>query len=157
LLIYSSVLHRLRLSNQNKLFNFSLRTSWERQVAHGHTFKGTVLNIATQQQLTFRTLPNQPAPTVTITVPDGAGGIENILFLEGGENPQEPHGPNALTALVYATFWIEKVQPPHEHSFMQLQYAQMTVLNFGILTALPNVVILGWPHVSVATLTKGFS
>ncbi len=136
-----------------------LQSVIQKQVAQGHTFKGTVLNIATQKKLTFLTQPNQPGgPTVTPNVPDGAGGIENILFLEGGENPQEAHGPNALTALVYATFWIEKVQPLHEHSFMQLQYAQMTVLNFGILKALPkNVVILGWPHVSVATLTKDFS
>ncbi len=126
------------------------------QVARGHTFEGTVLNIATQKQLTFLTQPNQPnGPTVSVNVLDGAGGIENILFLEGGE-PQGLRGPNAQTAQVYATFWIEKVQPANGSPFMQLQYAQMTVLNFPILRALPNVVNLGWPHISVATLTKDF-
>ena len=130
------------------------------QVAQGCTFKGTVLNIATQKQLTFLTQPNRPdGPTVNVTVQDGAGGIENILFLEGGE-PQGPKGPNAQTAQVYATFWIEKVHPVGRAPFMQLQYAQMTVLNFPILKLLQAVpsrlVNLGWPHISVATLTKDF-
>ncbi|HXZ06169.1 MAG TPA: heme-binding protein [Ktedonobacteraceae bacterium] len=127
------------------------------QVAQGHTFEGTVLNIATQKQLTFLTQPNKPGgPTVPVNVQDGAGGIENILFLEGGE-PQGPKGPNAQTAQVYATFWIEKVHLAGRAPFMQLQYAQMTVLNFPILKLLPaRVVNLGWPHISVATLRKAF-
>jgi hypothetical protein len=38
---------------------------------------------------------------------------------------------------------------------MQLQYAQMVILNFEILKALPNAqVLIGWPHISVATLRK---
>ena len=126
----------------------------QNQVAQGHTFEGTVLNIATQQQINFLTQPNQPkGPFITKTVPNGSGGIENILFLEGTA-PSGPNGPNALTAQVYATFWIEKVQPTDRGPFMQLQYAQMTVLNFPILKA-PNVNI-GWPHITVATLTKDF-
>jgi hypothetical protein len=32
----------------------------------------------------------------------------------------------------------------------------MTVLDFAILNALPAVVNLGWPHVSVATLKRTF-
>ena len=76
-------------------------------------------------------------------------------MLRGG--PVGPKGPNAETALVYATFWIEKVTRNDHTHFMQLQYAQMTILNFPILTSLPNVVNWGWPHVSVATLTKAFS
>ena len=40
-------------------------------------------------------------------------------------------------------------------AFMQLQYAQMTILNFGIL-GVPAAPILGWPHISVATLRKSF-
>lgn len=128
----------------------------QKQVAQGHTFEGTVLNIASQKQLTFLTKPNQPGgPIVTVNATDEAGGVENILFLEGGE-PQGPKGPNAQTAQVYATFWIEKVQAPGRAPFMQLQYAQMTVLNFPILKLLPKVVNLGWPHISVATLTKSF-
>lgn len=38
----------------------------------------------------------------------------------------------------------------------QLQYAQMADLNSTILSSLPTVVNLGWPHVSVATLRKSF-
>jgi hypothetical protein len=128
------------------------------QADRGDTFEGVAINIATQKSITFFTSPNSKAgaPTTTVQVTDGAGGIENILFLEGGE-PAGAQGPNADTALVYATFWIEKVTPKDSAPFMQLQYAQMTVLNFAILTALPKVVVLGWPHISVATLTKTFN
>jgi hypothetical protein len=124
----------------------------------GHSFSGTVLNIATQAEITFFTQPNsQPgAATTPVNVPNGAGGIENILFLLGG-NPAGSLGPNAQTALVYATFWIEKVTHPTDPTFMQLQYAQMVVLNFEILKALPKSVLLGWPHVSVGTLRKTFN
>ncbi len=138
----------------------------KKQVDRGDTFEGVVLNVATQSQIKFFTDPNSklpvpPAvgpipPSTTVSVIDGAGGTENILFLEGGE-PSGPKGPNADTALVYATFWIEKVTPKHRDAYMQLQYAQMTVLNFAILSALPTVVVLGWPHISVATLRKSFN
>ena len=48
--------------------------------------------------------------------------------------------------------------------FMQLQYAQMAVLNFPVYKLLHpegegtprRLVTLGWPHVSVATLRKAF-
>jgi hypothetical protein len=58
----------------------------ERQVDQGHTFEGTVINIATQSKITFFSQPNSKAgdPIVTVGVTDGAGGIENILFLDGG-------------------------------------------------------------------------
>jgi hypothetical protein len=129
----------------------------EEQVDQGHTFEGAVLNISTQAQIKFFTNPNSKAgdPTVLVDVTDGAGGIENILFLEGGE-PIGAQGPNADTALVYATFWIEKVGPKNRAPFMQLQYAQMVILDFPILKLLPKVVNLGWPHISVATLRKVF-
>jgi hypothetical protein len=130
-----------------------------KQKADGHTFEGTVLNIATQASITFFTKPNSQvgAPTVVVKPTNGAGGIENILFLEGGE-PVGPKGANADTALVYATFWIEKVKHPDHPTFMQLQYAQMVILDFEILKLLPGKVVnLGWPHISVATLRKGFS
>ncbi len=128
------------------------------QVAEGHTFEGAVLNIASKAKITFRTKQNgSPTdPTQVVSVTNGAGGIENILFLEGGE-PVGPKGPNADTALVYATFWIEKVSHPQRHPFMQLQYAQMVILDFPIFTALPAVVNIGWPHISVATLRKDFN
>jgi hypothetical protein len=44
---------------------------------------------------------------------------------------------------------------------MQLQYAQMVVLDFPIFHLLhkspPVYVNLGWPHISVATLRKSFN
>jgi hypothetical protein len=128
----------------------------KQQVAEGHSFKGSVLNIATQVPLTFLTTPNTPTgPTVKVSLTDGGGGIENIPFLEGGE-PVGAQGPNADTVTVYATFWIEHVMPKNERPFTQLQYAQMVVLNFPIFLALPKVVMIGWPHISVATLRKTF-
>jgi hypothetical protein len=129
-----------------------------KQKADGHSFEGVVLNIATQANITFFKNPNSKAgdPTVVVNPTNGAGGIENILFLEGGE-PVGSKGANADTALVYATFWIEKVKPKDRPSFMQLQYAQMVILDFPILKVLPTVVNLGWPHISVATLRKAFN
>lgn len=136
----------------------------QKQVNEGYTFEGTVLNISTQASLSFHKNPNDPTgPTVTVNPQNGAGGIENILFLEG-PNPVAAPGPNADTATVYATFWLEKVKRPGHPAFLQLQYAQMVVLNFPIFTALnptpptpPAFVNIGWPHVSVATLTKTFN
>lgn len=135
-----------------------------KQVAYGHTFEGTVLNIASQAKITFFTKPNSKRgdPTTVVSLSNAAGGIENIPFLKGGE-PVGPQGPNADTALVYATFWIEKVMHKHRPLFMQLQYAQMVVLDFPIFTVLhappPNnkLINLGWPHISVATLRKAFN
>jgi hypothetical protein len=116
-----------------------------------------VLNVASQAELNFQAEPNvvlgePPAkPPILVTLPAGAGDIGNMPFLLGGAD-----GPNARTAVVYATFWIERVMHPSRPAFMQLQYAQLVDLNFPILQALPNVVNLGWPHVSVGTLRKPF-
>ncbi len=139
-----------------------LQAKINEQVADGHTFEGTVLNIASQKTVTFRPAPSSTG-TVSVDVPNAAGGIENMLFLEGGE-PVGPKGPNANTALIYSTFWIEKVMHPTRPTFMQLQYAQMVVLNFPILIFPPPApppgtppIVLGWPHISVATLRKTFN
>jgi hypothetical protein len=135
-------------------------------VNEGHTFEGTVLNIATQTPINFLTVANSGAggAATPVAVPQFGGGIENIQFLFGqtvnvGGQP-EPE-PNAQTALVYATFWIETVTNTNNgHTFMQLQYAQMVVLNFPIRHLLnqnpPVYVNLGWPHITVATLRKDF-
>jgi hypothetical protein len=137
----------------------------EQQRSEGATFEGTVLNISTQADITFFQQPNSAPGSATATVnpTNGAGGVENILFLEGGQ-PTGAQGPNADTALVYATFWIEKVTYPHREPFMQLQYAQMVVLDFPIFAALhptpptlPALINFGWPHISVATLRKSFN
>jgi hypothetical protein len=139
----------------------------QNQVAQGYTFTGTVLNIATQANITFLDNKNDPTgPSTDVAVPQGFGGVENILFLLGG-NPSGAQGPNAQTALVYATFWIEQLSHPTFPSFLQLQYAQMVQLNFGIFSVLNppapappgagHLVELGWPHITVGTLRKPFS
>lgn len=65
------------------------------------------------------------------------GGVENIPFIV----------ENADAAFVSAIFWIETLTHPSYGTFMQLQYTQTVLLNFDELS---------WPHVSVATLVKGF-
>lgn len=83
--------------------------------------------------------------------------VASRIFFSLREANPSAKGPNANTALVYATFWIEKVMHEHHRPFMQLQYAQMVILDFPIFTLLPKVVNLGWPHISVATLRKTFN
>jgi hypothetical protein len=136
-----------------------LQQKIQEQIAQGHEFSGTVLNIASLTPIPFFTQPaiagNPAPPTETVNLPQFGGGIENLGFLQ----------TNATTALVYATFWIEKVTHPNLPAFMQLQYAQMTLLNFPAIlipsTAQPPISDQGklnfsWPHVSVATLRKTF-
>jgi len=43
---------------------------------------------------------------------------------------------------VTSTFWIETVKGQYGKEFMQLQYTQRVLLDFGGLS---------WPHVTVAT------
>jgi hypothetical protein len=70
------------------------------------------------------------------------GGVANTAFLQGSPAA----GPNAQTALVTSTFWIETVQGdgggPDIH---QLQYTQTVLLNFNGLS---------WPHITVGTLVR---
>ncbi len=129
------------------------------QVAEGCTFEGTVLNIATVQEIDFHLTPNSllTGPTVATNVPEFNGGPENILFLI--DDRTTPPNGNAQTAIIYSTFWIEQVTHKHHgHSFMQLQYAQMVTLNFPIRSLLNDGVLvnLGWPHITVGTLKKSF-
>jgi hypothetical protein len=79
--------------------------------------------------------------TVTLHVsstdlPVEGGGTTNTAFLVGGAA-----GPNANTALVTSTFWLETVEGTPD--FQQLQYSQTVILNFNGLS---------WPHVTVANL-----
>lgn len=127
-----------------------LQRTIQDQIAQGYSFAGTALNIATEASVTFNTqpivLPTAPtSPTVTVSLPQFGGGTENLAFLQ----------TNAATALVYATFWIETLTHPTQPTFMQLQYAQMVLLNFPAIT-IPGKPNLSWPHVSVATLRKTF-
>ena len=144
-----------------------LQKEIQKLVADGYTFAGTALNIATVTPISFLKTANSGAAgaKVQVTVPQFGGGIENIQFL-GGESPvvggKTELQENAETAVVYATFWIEKVtHKSNGHTFMQLQYAQMVVLDFPVFHLLhqapPVYVNLGWPHISVATLRKSFS
>jgi hypothetical protein len=66
------------------------------------------------------------------------GGTANTAFLKGGAQ-----GPNAVSASVNATFWLETIEGnPATH---QLQYTQTVLLNFNGLS---------WPHITVATLRQ---
>ena len=117
------------------------------QQVDGFTFEGVALNIASQTPILFGTTPNQTTPTDSLVVPDGGGGIENIPFLQ----------TNADSALVYATFWITTVSHlKRKESFLQLQYAQMVLLNFPILLAADPKPNFSWPHITVGTLTRVF-
>jgi hypothetical protein len=99
-------------------------------------------NIKEMIVINIATVPN---PTGTKPVTGGGGGIENIPFLLA----------NADAAVVFATFWIEKIAHP-AHEFMQLQYVQSVLLNFPIIKPPAPPAPFSWPHVSVATLNKTF-
>lgn len=119
----------------------------QRQHDAGLTFSGTVINIATRSAISFLDEPNKPlGNTHDVEVPNGGGSIGNIPFLEA----------NANATLLYATFWVEKVFSPGREPFMQLQYAQMTILEFPPLPTGDEPPNFAWPHVSVATLRKSF-
>jgi hypothetical protein len=85
--------------------------------------------------------------TTVLAISTGAnpvpgGGTANTAFLQGATPPQA----NADAVTMTAIFWIEKVQPPGGRpAFLQLQYTQTVMLNFGPFS---------WPHVTVATLRK---
>jgi hypothetical protein len=126
-----------------------LQQTIQAQVAEGYSFSGVALNIATVAQIDFFAAPvvnASPLPGITsVNLAQAGGGTENLLFLQ----------PNADTTLVYATFWLEKLTHPKQPTMMQLQYAQMVMLNFPALT-IPGKPVFAWPHVSVATLRKTF-
>lgn len=125
------------------------------QVAAGYTFEGAAINVMSQKSVGFRNERNDPyGPYTSVSPPNTEGGLANTPFLRGGV-PSGDVGPNAQTTLVYATLWIEKLTHPQRPTLMQLQYAQMCVLNFRLIL-MPEQGIIGWPHISVATLTKSF-
>jgi hypothetical protein len=135
-----------------------LQQTIEQQIADGYQFEGVALNISTDSPIQFNTqpvvFPTPPPPTVPVNIPQFGGGITNLGFL----------GPNAQTTLVYATFWLEKLTHPDGRPVItQLQYAQMTMLNFPVPTTIipptsPSTtpVNLAWPHISVSTLQRTF-
>jgi hypothetical protein len=75
--------------------------------------------------------------TRLITSTAKAGGIDNIPFIV----------TNAETLTLDSVFAIETVRGPKGREFLQLQYSQTALLNFGGLSC---------PHVTVGTLIKAF-
>jgi hypothetical protein len=134
---------------------------------------GVVLNVSTTRPLTFLAAANTGPTGATappVNLPQFGGGSENIQFLIGETKvvaTQNEFLENAQTAIVYSTFWIERLTHKKTgQTFMQLQYAQMVVLNFPIFLALnpppttpptpSRYVNLGWPHITVGTLRRNF-
>jgi len=81
--------------------------------------------------------------TTTFTVDSQVnGGIQNIPFVISQANATR----------VTATFWIQKVQTPHEHRFV-LQYAQRVLLEFFPRgDGKPG--LIQWPHISLNTMIR---
>ncbi len=131
-----------------------LQQHLQRQIAEGYEFDGVALNIATAPAVPFQPRPvvfgDPGAPPDTLTVPQFGGGIANHTFLRGVAEQQ----PNLSTALVYATFWLERLRHPDGRpALLQLQYAQTALVNFPArnVTGQPNI---SWPHVTVSTLRR---
>ncbi|HEX8481584.1 MAG TPA: heme-binding protein [Allosphingosinicella sp.] len=78
-------------------------------------------------------ITTEPTPVI-------GGGTANTAFLIGG-----PDGPNADAVSATSIFWIEQVREADGTEFLQLQYTQTVLLDFGGLS---------WPHLSVATLRQ---
>ena len=78
-------------------------------------------------------ITTEPTPVI-------GGGTANTAFLVGG-----PDGPNADAVSATSIFWIEQVREADGTEFLQLQYTQTVLLDFGGLS---------WPHLSVATLRQ---
>jgi hypothetical protein len=135
-----------------------LQQTVQQQIADGFSFEGVALNIATTVSIPFFTepviLPNPTPPIAPATIAQAGGGIENLLFLQGAPGSVPPNA-NADSALVYATFWLEKLTHPSHPEVMQLQYAQMVLLNFPALL-IPGSLNFSWPHITVSTLRKSF-
>jgi len=95
-------------------------------------------NSVLQAELVGKTIVSTTTLQVSTSPPSPitGGGTANTAFLNGAAA-----GPNAKSAQVMATFWIETVQGSPDT--FQLQYSQTVLLNFNGLS---------WPHVSVGTL-----
>lgn len=77
--------------------------------------------------------------TLDLDTSTDSGGIRNIPFIIKQANASS----------MKSTFWIEKL----ENGSIQLQYLQVVMLDFfPRADGLPG--LIGWPHVSINTLTK---
>jgi hypothetical protein len=96
-------------------------------------------NVLLRQLLAAQASTGQTLTHITrlITSTANAGGIDNIPFIV----------TNAETLTLDSAFAIETVRGPDGREFLQLQYSQTALLNFGGLS---------YPHVTVGTLVKAF-
>jgi hypothetical protein len=96
-------------------------------------------NVLLRQTLAAQASAGQTLTHITrlITSTAQAGGIDNIPFIVN----------NAETPTLDSAFAIEIVRGPDGREFLQLQYSQTALLNFGGLSH---------PHVTVGTLVKAF-
>lgn len=134
-----------------------LQQTVQQQIADGYQFEGVAVNVATASVIPFYpepvVFPYPGPPASTMSVPQFAGEIANLAFLLGTFDQK----PNLSTALVYATFWLEKLSHPDGRPpLMQLQYAQTALVNFPArnIPGQPNV---SWPHITVSTLQRTFN
>jgi nucleoid-associated protein YgaU len=102
-------------------------------------------NLVLKRALEGKTIKNTVVLDVSSdqSTPVFGGGLANTAFLQGSPN----EGPNAQSAEVRATFWIETIAGPVADGpdFHQLQYTQRVLLNFNTLS---------WPHITVGTLLR---
>lgn len=116
---------------------------------HANPFKGTVTTpnypgfdpTQPHKLLEFALQGVQVMQTTTLDLDTStdSGGIHNIPFIIKQANATS----------MKSTFWIEKL---HDGS-LQLQYLQIVMLDFfPRVDGLPG--LIGWPHVSINTLTK---
>jgi len=98
-------------------------------------------NSVLQNDIAGQTITRTVVLTVTsLPTPIPGGGTANTAFLKGATS----RAPNADAAQFTAIFWIETVKgQTGQPDFLQLQYTQTVMLDFGGLS---------WPHVTVATL-----
>jgi hypothetical protein len=96
-------------------------------------------NVPLRQVLAAQAAAGQTLAHITrlITSTAKVGGIDNIPFIV----------TNAETLTLDSVFAIETVRGPLGKEFLQLQYSQTALLNFGGLS---------YPHVTVGTLVKAF-
>jgi len=96
-------------------------------------------NVLLRRSLAAQASAGQALAHITrlITSTAQAGGIDNIPFIV----------TNAETLTLDSVFAIETVRGPVGREFLQLQYSQTALLNFGGLSC---------PHVTVGTLVKAF-
>jgi hypothetical protein len=110
------------------------------------TFGGVSFNTADPQKVLTDVLATQTVVSTTTLSVDtqSPGGILNIPYVD----------KNANASAFSSVFWIETIEDATTgDQFMQLQYSQITTIEFLPQFGNPSERII-WPHVNVATLHK---